>query len=460
MADRLWVRLLLAFAVVLAVAVGTAALFANRVAKSEFHIYLDRISKRHNERVGLIVGRVHHGLGWSGVNTYTQQLAEAANFRIVVVDQQGVVRVDTDGKLAIETIVPSDEVQAVGDPFPVIDPDGFSLGKVYLTSFEGAFGAAFLADLDRSLIWGATFGALVALGISLLLARWIVDPIERLTIAAQKVERGDLSQRVAQMGGGEVARLMHAFNAMAEGLERGRETRHHLVADVAHELRTPLHNVLGYLEMLRDGVIEPTTPNIASVYDEASSLKRLVDDLQQLALAESGQLGLACQPVSPFSLLQKAVENARPALSDKSIEVALEIENDLPDVAVDEGRIDQVLRNLISNAINFTPVSGRITITARRLLGQDETVELAVTDTGPGIAESDLPHVFERFYRSDKSRARATGGAGLGLTIARQLVMAHRGTISVESKPGQGARFRFTLPVSRLQLRVSDSERS
>ncbi|MFH1486751.1 MAG: HAMP domain-containing sensor histidine kinase, partial [Chloroflexota bacterium] len=324
------------------------------------------------------------------------------------------------------------------------------IGTVHFRPKDQDRAEAFLHDLNRALVFGGGLGIFVAFVVSLLLARRIVVPIERLTSAVQKMQEGDLSQRVPSAGAGEVAKLSEAFNTMAIRLDLAQRLRRNMVADIAHELRTPLHNVLGYLEMLRDGVTDPTPAVIYGIHEEASILKRLVDDLQQLALVESGQMQLSPRPASALALLRQAATIIEPEVGSKGVEVVVDASPDLPNVLVDEARIGQVLRNLLSNAIAFTPNGGRITLSAKYLGGAGKAVEVTVADTGPGIPQADLPYIFERFYRSDTARTRTTGGAGLGLTIAKQLVEAHGGSIQAESEPGKGACFRFTIPTAPL----------
>jgi signal transduction histidine kinase len=301
------------------------------------------------------------------------------------------------------------------------------------------------------------------------------------------MEKGDLSQRVAVRSQDEIGELARAFNAMADGLARIEQLRRHMVTDVAHELRTPLTNIRGYLEALRDGVARPDAPLIDSLHEEALLLNRLIDDLQDLALAEAGQLRLTRRPVALGPLLEGAVSALRPALADKRLAIVVDLPADLPCADADAARVGQVLRNLLNNAITHTPPGGTITVEAttdrrppttdqedRRqetgrtpnnsvsglsspvsrseglsVLSPRSSVLITVTDTGPGIAAEHLPHIFERFYRADRARARATGGAGLGLTIVKQLVEAHGGRVWAASAPGQGATFTFTLPVDQ-----------
>jgi two-component system sensor histidine kinase BaeS len=218
-----------------------------------------------------------------------------------------------------------------------------------------------------------------------------------------------------------------------------------MVSDVAHELRTPLSNIRGYLEAVQDGMIEPKPEVIGSLHEEAMLLNRLVDDLQELSLAEAGQLRLERRQVAPSDVVNKAAEAARAQATSKGIALQVDLPADLPLVDVDHQRIGQVLGNLLSNALTHTPSGGKVVIAAR---ARQSEAEFSVSDTGEGIPPEHLPYVFERFYRADKSRSRATGGTGLGLSIAKQLVEAHGGQITVESQVGQGTTFTFTLPMA------------
>jgi signal transduction histidine kinase len=259
------------------------------------------------------------------------------------------------------------------------------------------------------------------------------------------MEKGDLSQRVEVHSQDEIGELARAFNAMADGLARLEELRRNMVTDVAHELRTPLSNIRGYLEALQDGVVEPKPEVIDSLHEEAMLLNRLVDDLRELTLAEAGQLKLERRPVAPADLVDRALEAARAQAEAKGIALQADLPEDLPLVDVDSQRIGQVLGNLLSNALTHTPPGGKVVVVAR---AKQLAVEVSVSDTGEGIPLERLPYIFERFYRADRSRSRATGGTGLGLSIAKQLVEAHGGRISVASQVGQGTTFTFTLPVA------------
>jgi signal transduction histidine kinase len=331
--------------------------------------------------------------------------------------------------------------------------------------------AGFVGAVNRSLVWSAVAAGAAALLLTLALSRRILGPIEALTAAARAMERGDLSQRVRARSNDEIGALARAFNAMADGLARQERLRRNMVTDVAHELRTPLTNIRGYLEALRDGVARPSPALLSSLHDEALLLNRLVDDLQDLALAEAGQLRLEPRTVALYEIADQAAGALRPALDAKRLDLQIALPPSLPELWADPERVGQVLRNLLNNAILHTPEGGIITLCAAQatnrqrptttddanvpqslVVGRSSFVTLSVSDSGPGIAPEHLANVFDRFYRADRARARATGGAGLGLAIVKQLVEAHGGRVWAASAPGQGACISFTLPAAPAKL--------
>jgi signal transduction histidine kinase len=303
----------------------------------------------------------------------------------------------------------------------------------------------FVSAVSGSLLVGVLVGGVVAVGLTLFFARGILQPVGALTLAAQRMERGDLSQRVRVSSRDEIGQLASAFNAMADGLARTDQLRRAMVTDVAHELRTPLTNLRGYLEAVRDGVAEPRREVIDSLYEEAMLLSHLVDDLQDLTLSEAGQLTLHREPISPEAVLTVAAQAVQPRADEKRISLQVEATSDLPMVEADPQRLGQILRNLLANSLTHTPDGGAIRMAASRT---GDEVAIEVQDTGSGIEPQHLPNVFERFYRADPSRTRATGGTGIGLAVVKHLVEAHGGAVAVTSAPGQGSLFRFTLPVS------------
>lgn len=443
MLSSLRLRLLGGFLVVALVAVGTVAFLASRTTSGEFHGYVERRIEGDFRRIERVLG-VHYARArsWDGVQSVVEGAGEVTGDHVVVVDNAGRVVGDSSGKLVGQEAGRDWQ----GGPVLIRLPGGPPIGAVYLNPMAGqAPDQAFLESVNRSLIVAVGVAGLLALVLTLWLSRGIVAPVESLTAAARRMEQGDLAQRVEVRNGGEVGQLAHAFNAMAEAVARNEALRKHMVSDVAHELRTPLTNVRGYLEAMRDGMMKPTRETLDLVFEEAQLLSRLVEDLQELSLAEAGQLRLERVPVGVGELLERAANAARPGAEQRGLALNVSVAPGLPPVEVDADRIGQVLRNLLNNAMAYTPAGGTVTLAAEQDDGQ---VQVLVADTGVGIAAEDLPFVFERFYRADRSRARATGGSGLGLTIARRIVEQHGGIISVRSEVGKGTTFAFTLPVA------------
>ncbi len=304
----------------------------------------------------------------------------------------------------------------------------------------------FLNSVNHSLLTGVLLAGLIALLLSLAFSYTLIKPIKRMTAVARRMEGGDLSQRLTIKKRDELGELAHALNTMADGLQHSEHLRHNMINDIAHELRTPLTNIRGYLEALEDRVVEPTPTIISSLYEESSLLTRLVADLQELSLAEAGQLCLVRRPLVLRESILKAVQMLRLQAEQKQIELQVELPAKLPRVEADPERVAQVLRNLLCNAITHTPAGGVITVSAVESENED-TITVHVRDSGCGIEVQHLPYIFERFYRADPSRTRTTGGSGLGLAIVKQVVQAHGGQMRVESQPAHGSCFSFTLPI-------------
>jgi signal transduction histidine kinase len=303
----------------------------------------------------------------------------------------------------------------------------------------------FVQSINRSFLISVAAALALTTVLTFGLSRRILTPVQALTEAARKLEKGDLGQRVRVRSKDEIGELAHAFNSMADGLSRADQLRRNMVSDVAHELRTPLANVRGYLEAMRDGVVQASPATIDSLYEETLLLSRMVDDLQELALAEAGQLRLAKEALEPAELVAAAVTATQAQASQKGIELKAEISPNLPTLAGDGQRLGQAMRNLITNSIAHTPEGGTILVKADTT---SEGVILSVRDTGEGIAAEHLPFIFERFYRADPARQRSKGGSGLGLAIVKQWVTAHGGTVRAESTgvAGEGSTVTMWLP--------------
>ena len=266
-----------------------------------------------------------------------------------------------------------------------------------------------------------------------------------LSFAARGIAQGDLSQRAWVRGKDEVGQVALAFNQMAETLQRYTVERRNMIVDIAHELRTPLAVIQSNLEAMLDGVLRATPEELVALHQETLLLNRLITDLRTLSLAEAGQLRLEKRPVHPGELIRQVAERMSLRAQDKHIDLVAEAGDGLPEIKADPERLTQIVTNLVDNALRYTPPGTRVTLSAHVAPGG---VELAVADSGPGIPPEDLPHVFDRFWRAEKSRNRATGGSGLGLAIVKQLVEAHGGRVQVESSAGAATKFTVQLPVS------------
>ena len=335
-------------------------------------------------------------------------------------------------------------------------PAGFGQGQ---GAMAGAGGGAqvrlaaeerdFLNGVNRALWVAGVAGATVAILLGFVLTRQIIRPIRDLRKGAAHVAAGDLTYRVKVDSKDEFGELTKSFNSMAASLENSEQARRRLFADITHELRTPLSIIEGTVDAMLDGVFEPNSSSLGSIKEETAKLTRLVADLKDLALAESGQLKLDLEATDLGKLVLLRVSRAEVVSRDKNISLRTNIAEGVPQVRVDGRRIEQVITNLIDNALAHTLPGGTILVTVEPKNGE---LTVSVADTGVGIPPEHLPHVFERFYRVDAARSREAGGAGLGLAIAKQMVELHGGKIWVESEVGKGSRFSFTLPIMRPNL--------
>jgi signal transduction histidine kinase len=468
MLRSLRVRILAMTAVLVLVSIGAVGLFSRQLSLSQFRRYVEAGDRSQGERLrSLLLAHWTDRGGWEGVGPLLDRLSGSTGRPLVLVGPDGGVialapstlagarvRVRSDGAVSLTTREEGDhveerEVVIVGPRVAVNGPGGASLGTLYvlppLDRGPDQGPRSFDATLSRSLALAILAAGAVAMIAAFALSRRILRPVEALTSAARRLAGGDLAQRVKVSSGDEIGDLARAFNAMAAAVARAEELRRGLVADVAHELRTPLTNIRCQLEAIQDGLAAPDRSAIDSLHEETMLLKRLVDDLQDLALAEAGELRLDRADLSVPAELEKAAAAFQAGARENGIALTVEAGDALPAVFADAERLGQILRNLLSNALAHTPAGGRIVIRAGR---RGDSVEITVRDSGPGISPEHLPLVFERFYRTDASRSRATGGAGLGLAIVRQLARAHGGEVRAESVPGSGASFHVLLPAA------------
>ncbi len=447
--NRLWVRLTLAFVLVTAIGVAVFALLVNWSATSAFRNYVARqeVFLSSGEVDALAAYYAEHG-SWEGVEGVVRQ--PGGNGRgagrnrptLLIADAAQLIVFDESGS-RLSTPLSADERERA----TAVTTGGSVVGYVVFNAQGGGFAftpaqQTFLTQLQLALGLAAVISGLIGIALGIVISRSLAAPLARTAAAAQAFAGRDWSQRAPVSGADEVADVARAFNTMADSLQAAELTRRSLMADIAHELRTPLSVMQGNLRAILDGVYPLEAAEIANLYDETRLLSRLVDDLRELALADAGRLSLHSRPIDLGPVLAQAAQFA-PAAEAQS--VRLTIAPEAATVNGDPDRIAQVLRNLIANALRHTPVEGAVTVA---LEATAACVRVTIADTGEGIAAEDLGRVFERFYRADRSRSRSSGGTGLGLAITRAWVEAMGGRVGVESELGHGSRFWFELPAA------------
>jgi len=350
--------------------------------------------------------------------------------------------------------------QQVSDQGVPIDVDGETVGWLLFDSFGDSVPSVpespesdFLERVNQAILWSAVGATVIALLLGALLARTISRPVRELTTATQVIAQGELGHQVPVRSKDELGQLAASFNQMSADLAQSTALRRQMTADIAHELRTPLSVIMGYTEALSERKLEGTPETFDILHEETRHLSRLVEDLRTLSLVDAGELPLTRRTVAPQALLERAASAY--AVQAQRQEVSLQVGADqgLPEIEVDPDRMAQVLGNLVSNALHYTPAGGEILLSAgcchERSGSHPDRLCLSIRDTGAGIAPEDLPHIFDRFYRGGESRHKEQGESGLGLAIAKSLVEAHGGTISAESALGEGTTFTISLPALR-----------
>lgn len=451
-------KLLGTFALIILVTLAAVAFMANRVTQNEFaHLPFQGQMATPADVRDILVQYYRQFGSWQGVQEVliagrTPMMGGMMNSsRIVVVDPANRQIVgDSRGALVGEPA--SAAMLEAGEP---IEVDGQTVGILWLQGvmsmpMGGQEQAAVLQRVNRGVVLAAGIAGLVAFLISILFVRQITRPLQQLAGASRQIAAGNLVVRVPVSGHDELGQVGHAFNHMAESLQTQEQLRRHLVADVAHELRTPLTVIQGQVEALQDGVIALTPDALAPIHNSVSLLGRLVDDLRTVAQADAGQLVLDRQPLDLGALAGQVADDMLAPAAAAGITLTLETAAGIPVIQGDAQRLRQVLLNLLHNALRHTPPGGVVTVRVAPASSPTTppaaarpAVVLSVIDSGPGIAPDDLPYIFDRFYRGDRARSRDTGGSGLGLTIARQIVTAHGGTITVQSpaNPAGGTAF-------------------
>lgn len=433
---------------VVLITVGMTAFFANQAANAEIEKVQGQDHTFRNGRLAnILADKFSSQTAWREAEIWLEHASMLFSQRMFLADYAGIVIWDSHNARTGQRYT---EFQDLVLTYPV-EKANVRLGTLIIDPTQpaapGIVAQAPPEDSDGPslnllLILSGLLAVAVAMVLTFFLSRRIVAPVESLISVARALAQGDFTVRAEAKSRDEVGELTRIFNSMVAELSRTDEFRRSMVADLAHELRSPVTNIRGYIEGINDGVIEAGPTSLDSMHGEVLLLTRLINDLQDLALAESGQMRLSMENCDLAELTRRAADSVRQRARAKQIVLKADAPTKLP-VQVDPGRVNQVLRNLLSNAVEYTLPGGDVAITA---VASDSQVHVRVTDSGPGIPPEDLPHIFERFYRVDKSRSRATGGVGLGLTIARRLVESHGGTLQVSSNVGVGTEFLAKLP--------------
>lgn len=454
---KLWVQLTLAFAVVVIIGLTLVAFLANKQVSDGFKVFFVNNQMMNSDLPLLLVDYYGSTGSWDGVEVVfdgetTHGMGMGHGIGMMRGGMSSVILADTDGRIVYDETGNAGGELSREDKFSAmaLDWENRTVGyllmqtplmeRIELT----ASAEAFLGLINRALFQAGIVAALVGLLLGVVIARGLAAPLGQLASAARRISHGELTQRVPVKGTEEVADVALAFNEMATELERAETLRRNMVADVAHELRTPLSVLQGNLRAILDDVYPLEKSEIARLYDQTRLLGRLVSDLRELAQADAGQLELNLTRLELPALLRDVVAGFAPAAEAEGITLTTRIDDSLPPVNADSARLAQVLHNLLANALRHTPEGGAIELSAEY---NTDGVQIVVRDTGEGIAAEDLSRVFDRFYRVDRARSRAAGGSGLGLSIVRTIVEAHGGGIRVASEGvGQGSAFTVHLP--------------
>ncbi|HYF84210.1 MAG TPA: ATP-binding protein [Clostridia bacterium] len=453
-------RLSLSYIVIAMICVMLISIIANISLESQFREYVKNNQEKRNENiVSLINQQYHEGEGWNqeviqdiGINaledgmiisvidTEGSMIWDATEYNNGMCEQM-IIHMSSNmssrypnwkGKLTTNTYPVRGDTKEAGSveiayygPFYFTDAD---------LAFINALNIVFIAVGGLSLVLSLAFGYIMARSIS--------TPISRVINTAEMISRGCYDDRSSEISNiKEIAQLTGSVNNLAETLEKQEKLRKRLTADVAHELRTPLATLQSHIEAMIDGIWEAEPKRLKSVHEEIMRLGRMVGDLEKLTRFESERMTLEKTEFDISELIRSIMVNFEKEYSDKNIKVSLEIKS--INVSADRDKISQVIINLMANALKFTGVGGHIRLT---IWDDADNAMVSISDTGIGIAAEDLRHIFERFYRADASRSRHTGGSGIGLTIAKAIITAHKGTIAAESEIGKGTRFVVTIP--------------
>ena len=479
-------RLILGFTLVLAVSLLGVSLYVRYATEREIGRFEREVEETRARRIeNIVAGYYDANDGLAGIGPVLVQAGWLYNWNIDVTDSDGnVVAVSSESPLSSQTFAspvtgerfnrrdqqdrpmtfpglvvrrpPGDRANfykhfsQIRDHDKATDVASIAMGPGdLLGNVPEPPMSRVLAVVDTSLLFTGLVAGISGLLLVSLLSRRALMSVGVLSTAARQLGSGNLSHRVPKLGPHEIGELGQTFNSMADDLQRAEQQRLNLMADVAHELRTPLSNVQGYVEAMKDGIMEPNEETLDSVHRQVLHLNRLVEDVKLLSLIDAGALRLNFEDDAVDDVLRESVNAFHTKANAKGVTLRTEMAEKLPVVRIDRARMRQVVDNLIENAIRHTADGGNVVVRVE-MLSRDQ-ITASVADTGEGVPDDMIGTIFDRFRRADPSRTRATGGAGLGLSIAKNLVEAHGGNIWLESSPGAGSKFMFTVPVGDIR---------
>jgi signal transduction histidine kinase len=437
-------KLTLAFLLVSLTVIGLAAAFIWGRISYEFNQYLENQRRNEFAIAAKNYYETHHS--WDGVDNYFREQKLLPPLSGPNPPPQPFALVDSSRKVIIASapyVIGEKVKQGILDKGIPVESNGQVFATVISTGqplVRKPIDQKYVDQINQSLWIAGLGGIIVSLILGLLLARSFTRPVREITNATREVAQGKLEQQIPIRSKDELGELAQSFNQMSADLARANQSRRQMTADIAHDLRNPLTVIGGYLESLKDGKLSPTSERFETMQAEVQHLQRLVDDLRTLSLADAGELKLYPQITAPKELFERVVSAYHHQAEQKNIDLGFEVRPNLPEVNIDPERMEQVLGNLVSNALRYTPEGGKIRLAANRT---EDKLVLRVEDNGSGIPPEILPHIFERSYRGDPSR----GGneSGLGLAIAKSIVELHGGTIRAKNNPEQGACFEIVL---------------
>ncbi len=480
MKNSLWIKLMGAFVLIILVSTGMIVFLIGRTTASQFELYTTQTGQQRAAQLAPVAADYYARTGnWNGIDTvlrnpwsYTMSSGNMSGMmgdrsrwsgnmmnegmmgnmmtdgmgiistdRIILAQADGTVVVDTGGSLVGNQIDSNDLAKGAS-----ISVGNQLIGTLIITSLDSLDtpAADFLTAVNQSALLAGIVAGGLALIVGSILFIQIIRPLRKLSIASQGIADGDLSQRVQVSSHDEIGQVALAFNHMAATLQHFADERRNMMGDIAHDLRTPLSIIQSNLEAMIDGVLPTSQEELTSLHQESLLLNRLITDLRTLSLAESGQLNLQKEIIDPGVVIQQVADRMQLSAQEKNITLETDIVSDILRIKADPTRLQQIITNLLDNAIRYNTNGSQVVIAAHPI---EDYIELSIADNGPGIPPEEIPHLFERFWRAEKSRNRATGGSGLGLAIVKQLVEAHHGRVFVESQIDHGARFVVHLPL-------------